>query len=73
MRNKAFRYGKVRLGGRNNEIFIVSIIANKNKDIEEEKKRALKVAYDKLTQMKYLYEVEKITDKTQLIEMLEKE
>lgn len=72
MKNKVFRYAnKVRLFG--NDTLVVRVIANKNKDLEEEKKRALKVAYDSLNRMKYLYEVLRITKKSEILEMLNKE
>lgn len=72
MKNKAFRWAdKVRLYS--NDTLVVRVIANKNKDLEEEKKRALKVAYDTLNRMKYLYEVLHITKKSEILEMLNRE
>lgn len=72
MKNKAFRWvDKVRLYGY--DTLVVRVIANKNRDLEEEKKRALKVAYDTLNRMKYLYEVLHITKKSEILEMLNRE
>jgi hypothetical protein len=72
MRNKVFEWAdKVMLFS--NDTLVVKVIANKNKDLEEEKKRALKVAYDTLNRMKYLYEVLHITKKSEILKILNKE
>lgn len=57
----AFKYwGKAEIYGADCEILKIKRIANPNKDIEEEKKRVIKIAYDTVKRIKYLYEVENV-------------
>ena len=57
----AFKYGgKTGIYGVDSEILSIKRIANPNKDIEEEKKRVTKIAYDTAKRIKYLYEVENV-------------
>lgn len=56
-----FEYSdKTEIYGGDCELLSIKRIANPNKDIEEEKKRVIKIAYDTIKRIKYLYEVENV-------------
>lgn len=59
-----------KLWGSDYEIISIRRFANPNRDIEEEKQRILKIAFDTATRIKYLYEVEKIQDINEIRKMI---
>lgn len=53
-------WAKTEIYGDDSQYLHIIRIANPNKDIEEEKKRVIKIAYDTVKRIKYLYEVENV-------------